>query len=62
MLDRRLIGDLAIATLLAVPTIAFSRPQQSPAEIRGTQSPIVEKAAYAERTSVEKRAEIVAPE
>lgn len=60
MFDRRLIGDFAIATLLAIPTIAFSRPQPSSAEIQGLSSPIVEKAAFAERTSVEKRADIVA--
>lgn len=60
MFDRGLIRDIAIATLLAVPTIAFSRPQPSPAEVQGVNFPIVEKAAYAERTSVEKRADIVA--
>lgn len=56
MFDRRLIGDFALAFLLAAPTVALSRPQPSEAELTGATSPLVEKAAYAERTSVEKRA------
>ena len=60
MLDRQLIGDVAIAFLLAVPTVAMSRPQPSIADKPGVSSPLVEKAAFAERTSVEKKADLPA--
>ena len=54
MIDRRLIGDIAIATLLAVPTVALSRPQPTDAERPVVSSPLVEKAGFATPDSVEK--------
>ena len=60
MMDRQFIGDIAIAFLLAVPTVAMSRPQPSVADEPGVTSPLVEKAAFAERTSVEKKADLPA--
>ena len=56
MIDRHLIGDVAIAFLLAVPTVAMSRPQPTVADKPEISSPLVDKAAFADRTSVEKRA------
>jgi len=58
MFDRSLFSDIAIAFLLAAPTIALARPQPSDTEIQRASSPIVEKAADVERLSVEKRADI----
>ena len=58
MIDRQMIGDVAIAFLLAVPTVAMSRPQPSVADKPEISSPLVDKAAFAERTSVEKRSDI----
>ena len=54
MFDRRLIGDIAIATLLAVPTVALSRPQPSVTDHPSVSSPLVQKASFAEETSAEK--------
>jgi len=53
MSDRHLIGDVAIACLLAIPTVAFSRPQPA-VQTSVAAAPLVAKAAYAERTPVEK--------
>ena len=55
MIDRHLIGDVAIAFLLAVPTVALSRPQPSVADKPEISSPLVDRAAFAERAMVEKR-------
>ena len=54
MIDRRLIGDIAIATLLAVPTVALSRPQPTVADHPSVSSPLVQKAAFADEASTEK--------
>ena len=54
MIDRHLIGDVAIAFLLAVPTVALSRPQAPVDDKAEISSPLVEKAAFADETSVEK--------
>ena len=58
MIDRHLIGDVAIAFLLAVSTVALSRPQPSIADKPEISSPLVDKAAFAERTAVEKRTDL----
>ena len=54
MIDRHLIGDVAIAFLLAVPTVALSRPQAQVDDKPEISSPLVEKAAFADHASVEK--------
>ena len=48
MIDRHLIGDVAIAVLLAVPTVALSRPQPATDDKPEISSPLVDKAAFAE--------------
>ena len=53
MSDRHLLRDVAIACLLAIPTVAFSRPQPG-THPNVSSSPLVAKAAFAERTPVEK--------
>ncbi|MEO6114348.1 MAG: hypothetical protein ABIP07_07895 [Sphingomicrobium sp.] len=58
MFDRHLIGDVAIAFLLAVPTVALSRPQPSIADKPEIASPLADKAAFADRTTVEKLADL----
>lgn len=47
MFDRHLIGDVAIAFLLAVPTVALSRPQPPVVDKPEINSPLVEKAPFA---------------
>ena len=54
MIDRRLLGDIAIATLLAVPTVALSRPQPSVPDHPSVSSPLVQKAGFADQDSAEK--------
>ena len=54
MIDRRLIGDIAIATLLAVPTVALSRPQPSVVDHPSVSSPLVQQAGFADEASTEK--------
>jgi len=56
MIDRRLVRDVAVAVLLAVPTIALARPQPAiesskPAAVQ----PLVEQAAMADRTGAARR-------
>ena len=55
MVDRHLLGDVGIAILLALPTVAFSRPQAPVPESSVHAAPHVEQAALAERTASERR-------
>ena len=48
MIDRHLIGDVAIAFLLAVPTVALSRPQPATDDKPEISSPLTDKEAFAE--------------
>lgn len=54
MFDRHMIGDIAIAFLLAVPTVALSRPQPSVADNPEVVSPLSDKASFADSETVEK--------
>ena len=54
MIDRRLIGDIAIAALLAVPTVALSRPQPAVPDHPSVSSPLVENAGFASHDQAEK--------
>jgi hypothetical protein len=54
--DRHLLGDIGLAVLLAMPTLALARPQpmvENDTAAAGT--PLLEQAALAERTQVERR-------
>ena len=53
--DRHLLGDVGLAVLLAVPTLALARPQAPPLQEETASAPMVEKAAMAEQTTVERR-------
>ncbi len=53
-LDRHLIGDIAIAFLLAMPTVALSRPQPSNADKPEIASPLLDQATFANSNAVEK--------
>ena len=55
MVDRRLIGDIALAVLLAMPTLALARPQQGVPEQTARVAPMVEQAALADQSSTERR-------
>jgi len=55
MFDRRLIGDVALAVLLAMPTLALARPQQAVPEQTAQAAPMVEQAALADQSSTERR-------
>jgi hypothetical protein len=56
MIDRHLIGDVGLAVLLAMPTLALARPQPAvPKESATAVSPLVQRAALAERTAVERK-------
>ena len=57
MIDRHLIGDVGLAVLLALPTLALSRPQPPPAEqpLSAKSTLMVEQAALADSTATERR-------
>lgn len=56
MIDYRLLRDVALAVLLAIPTVALARPQMA---IQTSDSaavqPLVDRAAMADRTGAERR-------
>ena len=56
MIDRRLVRDIAVAVLLAVPTIALARPQPAiESSTPAAAQPLIEQAAMADRTGAERR-------
>lgn len=56
MMDRRLIGDVALAVLLAIPTVSLSRPAATQATDEASMaSPIMANAVMAERGPEERR-------
>jgi hypothetical protein len=57
-IDRQLLGDIALAVLLALPTAAFARPEPLVSQETAT-TPMVEKAAIVERSSVERRVSLL---
>ena len=54
MIDRHLLGDVGLAVLLAFPTLALARPQ-APVPAQTASAPLVDKAAIAEQTPVQRR-------
>jgi hypothetical protein len=55
MIDRHLIGDVGLAVLLAFPTLALARPQAAISTHPAATAPLVDKAAVAEQTAVQRR-------
>jgi hypothetical protein len=55
MFDRRLFRDVAVAVLLAVPTVALARPEPAKTTPAASVQPLVEQAALADRTGAERR-------
>ena len=55
MVDRHLIGDIGLAVLLAVPTLALARPQAEIPHERASAQPLIEMAAGAEGSSADRR-------
>ena len=58
MFDRHLLGDVAIAVLLALPTAALSRPEAPVSSTSSRSTEIVAQAAQVDQTSTERRFEI----
>lgn len=54
-IDRHLVGDVGLAVLLALPTLALARPDPTTKDMTPAVAPLVEKAALAESTAVERR-------
>ena len=55
MIDRRLFRDVAVAVLLAVPTIALARPESDVKTQAPQVQPLAEQTALADRTAAERR-------
>ena len=54
MIDRRMFRDVAVAIVLAVPTLALARPQPASSAASSVQS-LNEQAAFSDRTGAERR-------
>lgn len=56
MFDRRLIGDVALAILLAIPTLSLTRPAATEAtDDAAASSEVMTNAVIAERSPEERR-------
>ena len=55
MIDRRLIGDVGLAVLLAWPTVALSRPQAAVPDRADSSARLVEQAALVDQSPTERR-------
>lgn len=55
MIDRHLIGDVAVAILLAIPTVALARPQADVPASTSIAAPLVETAAIADPLTSDRR-------
>ena len=58
MIDRHLLGDIGLAILLAMPTLALARPQATLPDTNAHTAPLVQQAAIAERTTPERRSSL----
>jgi hypothetical protein len=56
MIDRRMIGDLALAVLIALPTVVMARPGPAVHQDRIAAVPLMPTPAIAERTPINARA------
>jgi hypothetical protein len=55
MIDRPFLRDVALAVLLGLPTAALSRPEAPVPEQRSEAQPLMQQAALAESSSIERR-------
>ena len=55
MLDRHWLGDIGLAVLLAVPTVALSKPQAPDVDRHSTATVLVKQAAAADRSPADRR-------
>ena len=56
MFDRSMLRDAAFAVLLGLPTLALARPQEDPTPTHAAAAqPLVEQAAMADQSRVERR-------
>jgi hypothetical protein len=54
MIDRQWVGDIGFAILLALPTVALSRPQSAVPD-KSAAAPLVEQAALVAQSPTERR-------
>ncbi len=59
MIDARMLRDVALALLLAVPTVALARPHTVAHTAAPAIQSLVEQAAMADRTAAERRFALV---
>jgi hypothetical protein len=59
MIDRQMIGDLALAVLIAMPTVVLARPGPVAHNDRIAAVPLMQGSAIAERTSVQARSSLL---
>lgn len=55
MFDRHLLGDIGLAILLAVPTVALSRPQAPIQKAEAAAPTMVQQAALADQSATDRR-------
>jgi hypothetical protein len=55
MVDRQLIGDIALAILIALPTAALARPEPLVQKDRAAVVPLAQTPAVAERAALTQR-------
>ena len=51
MIDRRMVGDLALAVLIALPTVAMARPEPLVHKDRIAAIPLMHTSAIAQRST-----------
>ena len=59
MIDRRMIGDLALAVLIAMPTVVIARPGPVAQQDRIAAVPLMQASATAERTPISDRSSLL---
>ena len=59
MIDRRMIGDLALAVLIALPTVVMARPGPAVHKDRIAAIPLMPTSATAERTPIDNRSSLL---
>jgi hypothetical protein len=59
MIDRHMIGDIALAVLIALPTVAIARPEPLIHKDHVVRTPLVQSAVVAQRTPMTPRSSLL---